>query len=196
MRLEGKTIGFAITGSHCTIGEVLPQMERLRQEGADLIPIISESVQNTDTRFGTADNWKMQILNIAGREPFLSIRDVEPFGPKAMLDLLIVAPCTGNTLAKLAHGITDSVVTMAAKAHLRNARPLVIALSTNDGLGANAPNLGLLLNRKYVYFVPFGQDSPEGKANSLVADMGRIADTVASALKGGQIEPLLVARAK
>lgn len=196
MRLEGKTIGFAITGSHCTIAEVFPQMERLRQEGANLIPILSESVQSTETRFGTPDNWRLHVLNVTGREPFLSIRDVEPFGPKAMLDLLIVAPCTGNSLAKLARGITDSVVTMAAKAHLRNARPLVIALSTNDGLGANAPNLGQLLNRKHVYFVPFGQDSPEGKANSLVADMSQIADTVVAALNGRQIEPLLVARAK
>lgn len=189
-------IGFAITGSHCTIAEVIPQMERLRQEGANLVPVLSESVQNTETRFGTPDKWRLHALNITGREPLLSIRDVEPFGPKAMLDLLIVAPCTGNTLAKLAHGVTDSVVTMAAKAHLRNARPLVIALATNDGLGANAPNLGLLLNRKHVYFVPFGQDSPQGKANSLVADMDQIPDTVAAALSGCQIEPVLVARAK
>lgn len=196
MRLEGKTIGFAITGSHCTIDEVIPQMERLRQEGADLIPILSESVQSTETRFGTPDKWRLHVFNITGREPLLSIREVEPFGPKAMLDLLIVAPCTGNTLAKLARGITDSVITMAAKAHLRNARPLVIAVSTNDGLSANAPNLGLMLNRKHVYFVPFGQDNPQGKTNSLVADANQIVDTVVAALEGRQIEPILVVRTK
>lgn len=196
MRFSGKTIGFGITGSHCTIEEAIPQMARLISEGATLIPVLSESVGHTDTRFGKAEEWKLRILNVTGREPLETIQDVELFGPKKLLDVMVVAPCTGNTLAKMARGITDTVVTMAAKAHLRNGRPLVVAIATNDGLGANAPNIGELLNRKHVFLVPFGQDSPTGKANSLVADMSLISDTVAAALCDEQIEPLLISRAK
>lgn len=195
MKLSGKTIGFAITGSHCTIAEVIPQMARLVHEGGTLVPVFSESVSHTDTRFGTAQEWRLRVFGVAGREPLETIADVEQFGPKQLLDALVIAPCTGNTLAKLARGITDSVVTMAAKAHLRNRRPLIVAISTNDGLGANAPNIGELLNRKHVYLVPFGQDSPEGKANSLVADMSLILETVLAALNGEQLEPLLLSRA-
>ena len=152
MSFSGVKIGFALTGSFCNFSKVVPEMENLAVLGGDIYPIISSNVDTIDTRFGRADEWKKRIEDIAGRKIIKTIVDAEPVGPKLNLDILIVAPCTGNTLAKLANAITDTPVTMACKAHLRNQRPLVIALATNDGLGANAKNIGLLLNMKNVYF--------------------------------------------
>ncbi|NJD01087.1 MAG: dipicolinate synthase subunit B, partial [Ruminiclostridium sp.] len=167
MLLQGVKIGFALTGSFCTFAKVMPELEKLVSEGADIIPVISETVDKYDTRFGKADEWKAKIEGVTGKKIIRTIVEAEPIGPKSMLDILIVAPCTGNTLGKLANGITDTAVTMAAKAHLRNGKPLVLAISTNDGLGTNAKNLGILLNAKNLYFVPFGQDDPVKKCNSL-----------------------------
>ena len=192
MLLEGLKIGFAITGSFCTFGKVFPEMEKIRNEGAVVYPIISESVNRFDTRFGKVEDFKQKIKNVTGNEIITTIPDAEPIGPKSTLDVLIVAPCTGNTLGKVANGITDTSVTMAVKAHMRNNKPVIIAVSTNDGLGANAKNLGTLLNMKNVYFVPFGQDDPIKKCNSLVAKFELIVPTTVEALKGRQLQPLLV----
>lgn len=193
MRLKGIKVGFALTGSHCTLDEVLVEMKRVADEGAILYPIISTSVDETDTRFGTSAGWKERITEISGRKIINSIVDAEPVGPEKLLDVLVVAPCTGNTLAKLANAITDGPVLMAIKAHLRNQRPVVIAVSTNDGLSLNARNIGLLLNVKNIYMVPFGQDNPAGKPNSLKAMMNKMVDTIEHALQGKQIQPVLVA---
>lgn len=192
MKFDGLKIGFAVTGSHCTLHEITQVMQTMVDEGADLIPIISYSVESMDTRFGKAEDWKQKFKEITHKETIHTIPDAEPIGPQKKLDCMVIAPCTGNTLAKLANGITDSPVLMAAKAHLRNQRPLVIAISTNDGLGLNARNIGTLLITKNIYLVPFGQDSPKTKANSLVAHMKMIPDTVLLALEGKQIQPILV----
>ncbi|HPU41644.1 MAG TPA: dipicolinate synthase subunit B [Acetivibrio clariflavus] len=192
MKLDGVKIGFALTGSFCTIGKVIPEIEKLISAGAEVIPVISNSVDKFDTRFGTAKDLRLKLEGITGKKIIDSIVDAEPFGPKSLVDLVVVAPCTGNTLAKIAMGITDTPVTMACKAHLRNQKPLVIAISTNDGLGANAKNIGLLLNTKNAYMVPFGQDGPDTKPNSLVADEKLIIPTIENALKGKQIQPILI----
>ncbi len=192
MDLSSKTIGFAMCGSHCTLEEVIPEVARLVKEGATVIPIISESVANTDTRFGSAQKWKDELLRLTGRKPLSTIVEVEPIGPKKLLDIMVVAPCTGNTMAKIANAITDSTVTMAVKAHLRNDRPVVLAISTNDALGNNARNLGVLLATKNVFFVPFGQDNPQGKPKSLVARLDLLKVTILEALSGKQIQPLLL----
>ena len=191
MLLQDKKIGFALTGSFCTFAKVMPELEKLVSEGADIIPVISEAVDKYDTRFGKADEWKSRIEGITGKKIIKTIVDAEPIGPKSLLDILIVAPCTGNTLGKITNGITDTPVTMAAKAHLRNGKPLVLAISTNDGLSANAKNLGLMLNAKNVYFVPFGQDDPVKKCNSLTANNELILPTILEALKGRQLQPIL-----
>ena len=191
MLLQGVKIGFALTGSFCTFTKVMPELERLVSEGADIIPVISEAVDKFDTRFGKADEWKARIEGITGKKIIKTIVDAEPIGPKSLLDIIIIAPCTGNTLGKLTNGITDTPVTMAAKAHLRNGKPLVLAISTNDGLGSNAKNLGLMLNAKNVYFVPFGQDDPVKKCNSLTANNELILPTILEALKGKQLQPIL-----
>ncbi len=188
--INGKTIGFALTGSFCTLSQVLPQVKRLVHAGATVIPVLSEIVNETDTRFGTANEWRDQLTTITGNAPLVGVKATEPFGPKGLLDLLVVAPCTGNTLGKLANGITDTGVTMAVKAHLRNERPVVLAVSTNDGLGGAAKNIGTLLDIKHTYFVPFGQDDPEKKPRSLVAQMDLILETAALALNGIQIQPV------
>ena len=188
--LNGKRVGFALTGSFCTLAQVVPQVARLATAGAEVIPILSETVNETDTRFGTAEEWRKKLQEATGNTPLVGVKETEPFGPKALLDLLVVAPCTGNTLGKLANGITDTGVTMAVKAHLRNQRPVVIAVSTNDGLGGAAKNIGALLNMKHVYFVPFGQDDPIGKPRSLVAQMSLVFDTAVLALNGEQIQPI------
>lgn len=190
--MKGLKVGFALTGSFCTIDAVLPYMEKLVEEGAEVFPILSYAMDTMDTRFGKAEDFKARIKEITGKNIIASITGAEPIGPKALLDVLVVAPCTGNTLAKLAHAVTDTPVLMACKAQLRNERPVVIAVSTNDGLSANAPNIGMLLNRKHVYFVPFGQDDPVKKCNSLVAKMDRIMDTVKLAVEGKQIQPVIV----
>ncbi|AFM01362.1 dipicolinic acid synthetase, B subunit [Desulfitobacterium dehalogenans ATCC 51507] len=192
MKLDGLKIGFAVTGSHCTLHEITEVMRKMVEEGADLTPIISYAVDSMDTRFGKAEDWKIKFEEITQKEVIHTIPDAEPIGPQKKFDCLLIAPCTGNTLAKLANGITDTPVLMAAKAHLRNQRPLVIAISTNDGLGLNARNIGTLLCTKNIFLVPFGQDSPATKANSLVAHMDKIPDTVLMACEGRQIQPILV----
>lgn len=183
-------IGFALTGSYCTFSQVLPIMESLARDH-NLYPIFSHSVSQTDSRFGSASDFRRQATLICTRAPMDTIPAVEPIGPKQMLDALVIAPCTGNTLAKLAHSIADTPVTMAAKSHLRNGRPVIIAISTNDGLAGAAENIGKLLARKNFYFVPFGQDAPDSKPTSLIADFTKIPETVALAVQGKQIQPIL-----
>lgn len=192
MQFDGLKIGFAITGSHCMIHEIINVMERLVDEGAEVTPIISYSVESMDTRFGNAEDWKHQFQEITQRDLILSIPDAEPIGPNKMFDCVVIAPCTGNTLAKLANGIIDTPVLMAAKSHLRNLRPVVLAISTNDGLGLNARNIGTLLITKNIYLVPFGQDNPQVKANSLVAHMDKVPETILMACAGQQIQPVLL----
>lgn len=192
MRLANVRVGFALTGSHCTIAEVMPQVKKLVAEGAIVYPIISETVDRMDTKFGPARQWKEMLEEITGKPPINTIVDAEPIGPGKMLDVAVVAPCTGNTLAKLANGIVDGPVLMAVKAHLRNQRPVVLAVSTNDGLSMNAKNIGLLLNTKNIFMVPFGQDNPQEKPNSLKAKMDLLVDTIVLALAGKQYQPLLV----
>ena len=191
MLFKDVKIGFAFTGSFCTFAKVIPELSKIAAEGADILPIISEATDSFDTKFGRAEEWKSKIEAISGKKLIKSIVEAEPIGPKALLDILVVAPCTGNTLGKLANGITDSTVTMACKAHRRNGRPILLALATNDGLGANARNIGILLNSKNVYFVPFGQDDPQKKGNSLMADFGQIVPSIQEALAGRQIQPVL-----
>lgn len=192
MLLKGVRIGYAITGSFCTFAKTIPQIEKLVNEGADVIPIISESVDKYDTRFGKAEELKNTLTSITGKSPISTIVEAEPIGPKAMLDILVIAPCTGNTISKIANAITDSSVSMACKAHMRNMRPVVIAVSTNDGLGANAKNIGVLLNMKNIYMVPFGQDDPIKKCTSLVADFDQILPTILNAQQNCQIQPILI----
>jgi len=192
MLLKGVRVGFAITGSFCTFAKTIPQIEVLVNEGAEVLTILSESVNNFDTRFGTAEDLKNKLQLITGKKPVSTIVDAEPIGPKALLDILVIAPCTGNTIAKIANAITDGPVTMACKAHLRNMRPVVIAVSTNDGLSTNAKNIGVLLNTKNIYMVPFGQDDPVKKCTSLVADFDQILPAVLSALQNNQMQPILI----
>lgn len=191
MNLAGKTVGFALTGSFCTFSRVLKELEKVAETGANVIPIMSEISYSTDTRFGTAEEFRTRIEAICKNSIIKTVKEAEPIGPKGYLDVLVIAPCTGNSLAKLASGIADSSVTMAAKAHLRNQKPVVIAPSTNDGLGNAAKNIGVLLNNKNLYFVPFGQDDHIKKPNSLVADMTKILPTLESALDGEQLQPIL-----
>lgn len=191
MTLNNLKIGVGITGSFCTFDTILEEIKKMVKEGADIYPIMSFNAVNMDTRFGTAKEWIDEIKNITGKEIISTIQEAEPIGPKSYLDILVLAPCTGNTLAKVANAITDSPVSMAYKAHLRNGKPVVIAISTNDGLGANAKNLGLLLDKKNVYFVPFNQDNPQKKPNSLIAHYNMIIPTIKEALHGRQIQPLL-----
>lgn len=191
MTLTGKTIGFAFTGSFCTFERIEQQVSLLLEAGARIQPIFSANVQTTESRFGSTKEYIDRIVSLTGNQPILTTEEAEPIGPSACLDILLIAPCTGNTLAKLANGITDTPVLMAAKAHLRNSKPLVISLSTNDALGMNFKNIGLLYNAKNIYFVPFGQDSPEKKPNSLIAHTERIQETLELALEGRQIQPVI-----
>lgn len=184
-------IGFAITGSFCTFKQILPYIEQLVHMENNVIPIFSYSVSDTDTRFYLAKEFKKDIIAITGKEPICTIVDAEPIGPKNLLDILLIAPCTGNTLAKINHAITDTPVLMAAKAQLRNNKPLVIGVSTNDGLSANGKNIGELLNKKNIYFVPYSQDDCIKKTRSLVADFSLIVDTIEHALEGRQIQPII-----
>lgn len=193
MLLDGVTIGVIMTGSHCTVSEVVPEIRRLKDEGAVITAIFSYTANYTDNRFYKVDDLKSEILEITEGTPIInSITGAEPAGPKKLFDIVVVAPCTGNSLAKLANGIIDTPALMAVKGQLRNQKPVVIALSTNDGLGLNAKNLGYLLNAKNIYFVPFRQDDPKNKATSIVARMEYILDTVVSALQGKQIQPVLL----
>ena len=190
--MRQERIGFALCGSFCTHEAVLKALKTLAEIYQTIIPIVSEISAASDTRFGTAQSLLEQVRALTGRDALRTIPDVEPIGPKKLLDALIIAPATGNTIAKLAHGVTDSAVTMAAKAHLRNDRPVIIAVSSNDGLSAGAKNIGELLVRKNYYFVPFGQDNAAAKPTSLVADFSRLPETVDAALRGRQIQPLLL----
>ena len=187
-----KTIGFAVCGSFCTFNLVFKEIENLKNLGYNIIPIMSENSYNLDTRFGDAEYWITRMKEITDNDIIHTITKAEPIGPKKILDALIIAPCTGNTLAKLASGISDTCVTLAAKAHLRNARPLIVAPSTNDALANAAKNIGALLNYKNIYFVPYGQDSFSGKPNSMVADFSLIPNTLHDALKGIQTQPLIL----
>ena len=186
-------IGWAFCGSFCTVDKAVLELERMKKkDGIQILPIFSENFQKTDTRFGKASEKIEAIEGICKNKGVYSITSAEPLGPKVKLDAMVIAPCTGNTLAKLALGITDTAVTMAAKAHLRNMRPLVIAISTNDALSANLGNIATLLARKNVYFVPFGQDDAENKPNSLSADFSAIGNTLKLAMEGKQIQPLIL----
>lgn len=184
-------IGFALCGSFCTYSKIFPIMEELSNKH-EVIPIFSDASFRTDTRFGTAQDHINHVAQFCGIEPLHTITQVEPIGPKKMLDVLVIVPCTGNTLAKLAHGIADTAVTMAAKSHLRNGRPVVIGISTNDGLAGAAENIGRLLNRRNYYFIPFGQDDPAEKPTSLVADFSRLEEAVTAAMEGRQLQPILL----
>ncbi len=190
--ISGTTVGFALCGSFCTLDAVIPQIEALKNMGASVIPITSEAVFETDTRFGTHEDICEKIERLSGNKIIHTIKDAEPIGPKRLLDLLIIAPATGNTIAKLAAGIADTPVTLAAKAHLRNERPVVLAVSTNDALAGNAANIGKLLNTKHYFFVPMRQDDAHKKPRSMVADMTKIPQTVQYALGHIQIQPILL----
>ncbi|MBU4532881.1 MAG: dipicolinate synthase subunit B [Eubacteriales bacterium] len=192
MRLKDVKIGFALTASFCTLGEVFKHMEKLVEEGAEIYPIVTQTMGSTDTKYGKAEEWRAKLEKLTGHSIIDNIVAAEPIGPGKLVDVIVLAPCTGNTLAKLANGITDGPVLMSAKAQLRNQRPVVIAVSTNDGLGLNARNLGTLLNTRNIYMVPFGQDNPKGKPNSLVAKMDLMLDTIEHALQGRQLQPVLV----
>ncbi|OAJ74239.1 dipicolinate synthase subunit B [Brevibacillus sp. SKDU10] len=192
--LRGKTVGFGLTGSHCTLEETMPQIQRLVDAGARVVPIASQTVMTTDTRFGTTNHWQNQLKQITGEEIITTITDAEPLGPSKLFDVMVIAPCTGNTTSRLANALTDSPVLMAAKATLRNLYPVVLAISTNDGLGLNATNIAKLLATKNIYFVPFGQDAPDKKPNSLVARMDLIMETCELAIQHRQLQPLLIER--
>lgn len=192
MKLQGIKVGFALTGSHCTIDRIFPQIENLIKEGLQVFPIISPAVNRSNTRFGEAKNIKERLIKITGNRIIKTITEAEPIGPQKLFDLIVIAPCTGNTLAKLANGITDTPVLMAAKAQLRNQRPVVLAISSNDGLGINAKNIGILLAIKNIFMVPFGQDDPLHKPNSLVSKMELLLPTIEKALQNEQIQPLLI----
>lgn len=191
MSMEKKRVGLALCGSYCTYEKLFAAAARLAEQ-YELVPIMSDTAAETDSRFGTATEHIKKLMLLTGKKVVTTIAEAEPLGPAQPMDALLIAPCTGNTLAKLAHGITDSAVTMAAKAHLRNGRPLVIALSTNDGLSGSAENIARLLNRKSVYFVPFGQDDPTKKPSSLQADFSLLGDALEAAMAGRQLQPVLV----
>ncbi len=191
MSFEDVKIGIAFTGSFCTYNKIFPELEKLAEKGAYIQTIFSTAAQTIDSRFGEASEFLDRAKSITGHDPILSIEGAEPIGPKGLLDILVILPCTGNTLAKLSHGITDSPVLMAAKAHLRNDKPLVLSLSTNDALGMNLKNIGLVLNVKNIYFVPFGQDDPVKKPNSMVAHTELLLPTLEQAMVGRQLQPVI-----
>ncbi len=191
MDWENKTIGFAMCGSFCTFKNALGVLNELTQTGANIIPIMSEMSYSTDTRFGKAEDFHNKIKLMTGNDIIHTIKDAEPIGPKGMLDMLVVLPCTGNSLAKIANGIADTSVTMSVKAHLRNQRPVLLAVSTNDGLGTAAKNIGTLLNCKNLYFLPFSQDDYINKPCSLVADFEQLPAAILAAFEGKQLQPVL-----
>ena len=191
MKLKGKKIGVALTGSFCTYEKAFAQLRKLKEEGAELVTIFSNASQTIDSRFGSPEDFMKEAEEITGSRPLLTISQAEPIGPKSLLDLLIILPCTGNTAAKLANGITDSPALMAAKAHLRNEKPLLISISTNDALGMNMKNIGILLNVKHIFFVPFGQDAPEKKPNSMIAKTEMLIPAAEAALEERQYQPVI-----
>ncbi|HIY74611.1 MAG TPA: dipicolinate synthase subunit B [Candidatus Intestinimonas merdavium] len=190
--MEHIRVGFAFCGSFCTYDQVMPALERAKARYGDVTPIISEKSAETDSRFGPAHEFIREMERICDRRVIDTIPKAEPIGPKKLLDVLIIAPCTGSTLSRLANGMSDTSVTMAAKAMWRNGRPVVVAVSTNDGLAGSAKNIAALLDKKHVFFVPYRQDDPVGKPTSLVADFTKINDTVDAALQGRQLQPLLL----
>ena len=192
MDLKGKKIGIAITGSFCTFDKIFKELEGLVNEGAEVTTVFSRSAATINSRFGDSDIFLKRAKEITGREPILTIAEAEHIGPRKLFDVLVILPCTGNTMAKLANGITDSSVLMAAKAHLRNERPLVISVSTNDALGMNLKNIGLLMNVKNIYFVPFGQDNPENKTTSMIAHTHMLRTTLLDAFDGKQTQPIII----
>ncbi len=189
--LKGKKIGFAMCGSFCTFSKAFELLEKLLEMGAEVTAIMSFNAAYIDTRFGRSQEHLERLETLTGKPVLRTIAATEPIGPKKMFDALVIAPCTGNTLAKLAVGIIDTPVTMAAKSHIRNGSPLIIALSTNDGLAGSAKNIGALLNYRYVYFVPFAQDDPAAKPRSLAADFSLVPETIAAALDGKQLQPVI-----
>ena len=191
MKLNDKRIGVALSGSFCTYDKVFKELQKLVDEGAKVQTIFSDASQTIDSRFGKAEEFVQKAERLTGIRPMRTIAEAEPIGPKELLDLLIILPCTGNTIAKLANGITDTPVLMAAKAHLRNEKPLLLSVSTNDALGMNMNNIGLLLNAKHIYFVPFGQDNPQKKPNSMIAHTELLLDAAKEALEGKQYQPVI-----
>jgi len=194
MALKGKRIGFGLTGSHCTYDAVMPQIEKLVKAGADVRPVVTHTVKSTTTRFGKGEDWVANLEEVTGNKVIDSIVDAEPLGPKLPLDCMVIAPLTGNSMSKLANALTDSPVLMAAKATLRNLNPVVLGISTNDALGLNGMNLMKLMATKNIYFIPFGQDAPLMKPNSIVARMDALFDTVEAAIQGRQLQPVLIER--
>jgi dipicolinate synthase subunit B len=192
MSLKGKRIGFGLTGSHCTYDAVMPEIEKLVNEGAEVLPIVTYTVKTTNTRFGEGEEWVKKLEEITGNEVIDTIVKAEPLGPKIPLDCMVIAPLTGNSMSKLANAMTDSPVLMAAKATMRNYRPVVLGISTNDALGLNGVNLMRLMAAKNIYFIPFGQDAPHTKPNSMVARMSLLRDTVLAALEGRQLQPVII----
>lgn len=191
MKLNDKRIGVALSGSFCTYDKVFKELQKLVDEGAKVQTIFSDASQTIDSRFGKAEEFVQKAEKLTGIRPMRTIAEAEPIGPKELLDLLIILPCTGNTIAKLANGITDTPVLMAATAHLRNEKPLLLSVSTNDALGMNMKNIGLLLNAKHIYFVPFGQDNPQKKPNSMIAHTELLLDAAKEALEGKQYQPVI-----
>lgn len=187
-----KTIGYCLTGSFCTFSKSIKQIETLSRSGYNIIPILSLNTQTTDSRFGKAENFRKQVEEITGNKALCTLEEVEPIGPGKLLDLLIISPCTGNTLGKLAGGIYDTPVTMAAKSHLRNERPVLLGVSTNDGLRGSAKNIGILLCSRHFYFIPAGQDDFEKKPYSIVCDFEKTAEAAKAALENRQIQPMLI----
>ena len=192
MSLKGKRIGFGVTGSHCTYDVVFPEIEKLVEEGAEVIPIVTHTVTNTNTRFGKGEEWVERFESITGHHIIDSIVKAEPLGPKMPLDCMVIAPMTGNSLSKLANALTDSPVLMAAKATMRNYRPVVLGISTNDALGLNGVNIMRLMAAKDIYFIPYGQDDPIKKPKSMVADMSLIRDTIVAAINREQLQPVII----
>lgn len=191
MSLKGKHVGIAFTGSFCTFDKAFSELQKLANEGALVQTIFSDAAATIDSRFGRAESFLQKAEEITGIRPMLTIPEAEPIGPKSLLDILVLFPCTGNTMAKLANGITDSPVLMAAKAHLRNNKPLLISISTNDALGMNMKNIGLLMNSKNIYFIPFGQDNPQKKPNSMIAHTELLIPSIEAALEGRQYQPVI-----
>lgn len=192
MDFSNCNIGYGITGSFCTFAKTRKEVVQLTEMGANVIPIFSYQAQSCDTRFGSAKEFVEGICDITGNEGIKTMQQAEPIGPNNFLDIMVIAPCTGNSAAKISNGITDTPVLMAAKAHMRNGKPLVIAISTNDALGVNFKTIGTLMNMKNIFFVPFGQDNCRSKPNSMIAKMELLPDTIEAAMKGKQIQPILV----
>ena len=194
MSLKGMRIGFGLTGSHCTYDAVFPEIEKLVQAGAEIIPVVTFTVKSTETRFGKGEDWVYRIEELTGNKAIDTIVKAEPLGPKIPLDCMVIAPITGSSMSTFANAMTDSPVLMAAKATLRNGKPVVLGISTNDALGLNGVNLMRLMSTKNIYFIPFGQDDPRNKPNSMVARMSMMYETIESAIVGKQIQPVLVER--